>query len=204
MKRIFDICLSGFGLVVSSPFWLFFSLLVKVQDGGPVFYGQERVGKNSRTFRVLKFRSMVVDAEKQTGAVWASENDPRVTPVGRLLRATAMDELPQLWNILKGDMSFVGPRAERPELVSQFEQQIAHYGDRFLVRPGLTGVAQVYGQYDTPARRKLKYDRLYIKNHSFCLDLRLIYLSFLITFGGKWEQRGKKVTRKQISPTSSH
>jgi lipopolysaccharide/colanic/teichoic acid biosynthesis glycosyltransferase len=197
MKRLFDIGLSGIGLVLSSPFWLIFSILVKLHDGGPVFYGQERMGRKGRVFRVLKFRSMIVDAEKNTGAVWATENDPRVTSVGRILRATAMDELPQLWNIFKGDMSFVGPRAERPELVEQFSQSIPKYRERFTVRPGLTGIAQVYGQYDTPARNKLKYDRLYIKNASLLLDLKLITLSFLITFSGKWEQRGKRFFRKR-------
>jgi lipopolysaccharide/colanic/teichoic acid biosynthesis glycosyltransferase len=197
MKRAFDVCLAGVGLILSSPLWLIFSALVKLQDRGPVFYGQERQGKNGRVFRALKFRSMVVDAEKHTGAVWASENDPRVTRVGRLLRATAMDELPQLWNIFKGDMSFVGPRAERPELVEQFAKHIKNYRDRFAARPGLTGLAQVYGQYDTPPHRKLKYDRLYVKNASFCLDLKLIFLSFLITFRGRWEKRGKKVLRKR-------
>jgi lipopolysaccharide/colanic/teichoic acid biosynthesis glycosyltransferase len=197
MKRLFDIALSGVGLVVSSPLWLLFSFLVKTEDGGPVFYGQTRVGLGGRTFRVLKFRSMVVDAEKVTGAVWASANDPRVTRIGRLMRATAMDELPQLWNIFKGDMSFVGPRAERPELVEEFAKSIGDYRSRFGVRPGLTGIAQVYGQYDTPARKKLKYDRLYIKNTSLFLDVKLIALSFLITFTGKWEHRGKKVLRKR-------
>ncbi len=197
MKRLFDAILSGVGLLISSPFWLLFALLIKLQDRGPVFYGQERVGRGGKTFRVLKFRSMVVDAEKHTGAVWASENDPRVTRVGRILRATAMDELPQLWNIFKGDMSFVGPRAERPELVEQFGRTIARYRDRFAVRPGLTGIAQVYGQYDTPPGRKLKYDRLYIRNASLSLDLKLIALSFLITFTGKWERREKKILRKR-------
>jgi len=197
MKRTFDTLLSGVGLILSSPLWLLFSLLVKLQDRGPVFYGQERMGRNGKTFRALKFRSMIIDAEKGTGAVWASENDPRVTRIGRLLRATAMDELPQLWNIFKGDMSFVGPRAERPELVEQFAKTISRYHDRFAVRPGLTGIAQVYGQYDTPARHKLKYDRLYINNASLFLDLKLIALSFLITFGGKWEQREKKILRRR-------
>jgi lipopolysaccharide/colanic/teichoic acid biosynthesis glycosyltransferase len=197
MKRVFDVCLSGAGLVLSSPLWILFSVLVKLQDRGPVFYGQERMGRNGEVFRALKFRSMIIDAEKNTGAVWATENDPRVTRVGRVLRATAMDELPQLWNIFKGDMSFVGPRAERPELVEKFAKSIPHYRDRFAVRPGLTGVAQVYGQYDTPARHKLKYDRLYIRNASFLLDLRLIALSFFITFRGKWEKRGSKVLRKR-------
>ena len=196
MKRVFDVIFSAFGLICSSPLWLFFALLIKVQDGGPVFYGQERVGKNGRVFRVLKFRSMIVDAERQTGTVWASENDPRVTKVGRLLRATAMDELPQLWNIFTGDMSFVGPRAERPELVEQFAESIRDYRARLTVKPGLTGLAQVYGRYDTLPQHKLKFDRLYIKRQSMGLDLRLIMLSFLITFTGKWEHRGKRVGKR--------
>ena len=133
MKRLFDIFLSGIGLIGSSPLWLLFSLSIKLEDRGPIFYTQERVDKNGRVFKAIKFRSMIPDAEKHTGAVWASENDPRVTKVGRILRATAMDELTQLWNIFKGDMSFVGPRAERPELVEQFAKKIKDYNQRFLV-----------------------------------------------------------------------
>ncbi|MFH0812534.1 MAG: sugar transferase [Pseudomonadota bacterium] len=193
LKRSFDFTLSSIGLVLSSPLWLLFSVAIKLEDRGPVFYSQERVGKGDRIFKALKFRSMIPDAEKHTGAVWASENDPRVTKVGRILRATAMDELPQLWNIFKGDMSFVGPRAERPELVEQFAREIRNYRQRFVVRPGLTGIAQVYGKYDTPPHHKLKYDLLYIRKQSFWLDLKLIFLSFWITFRGKWESREKKV-----------
>jgi lipopolysaccharide/colanic/teichoic acid biosynthesis glycosyltransferase len=196
MKRLFDICLAGIGLILSSPLWAITSALVKVEDGGPVFYAQERVGRKGVTFKALKFRSMIADAERLTGAVWAAENDPRVTRVGRLLRATAMDELPQLWNIFKGDMTFVGPRAERPELVEQFARNVSNYRARFAVRPGLTGLAQVYGQYDTPPQHKLKYDRLYIRSSSLRLDLKLIILSFLITFRGRWERRGKKIARR--------
>ena len=155
------------------------------------------MGRRGVVFKALKFRSMIVNAEGHTGPVWAAENDNRVTAVGKALRASAMDELPQLWNIFRGDMSFVGPRAERPELVDRFAETIRNYRDRLAVRPGLTGIAQVYGQYDTPPQHKLKYDRLYIKNASFCLDLRIILLSFLITFRGRWEQRGKKVLRRR-------
>lgn len=115
MKRLFDIFLSSFGLILSSPLWLLFSLAIKLEDRGTISYAQERVGKDGRIFKALKFRSMIPDAEKQTGAVWTVENDPRVTKVGRILRASAMDGLPQLWNIFRGDMSFVGPRALRPE-----------------------------------------------------------------------------------------
>jgi len=193
IKRLFDIFLSSIGLVLSSPIWLIFSLAIKLEDGGPIFYSQERVGKNGRIFKALKFRSMIPDAERHTGAVWASENDPRVTKTGKILRAIAMDELPQLWNIFKGDMSFVGPRAERPELVEQFAQKIKNYHYRLLVTPGLTGLAQVYGKYDTPPHQKLHYDLLYIKNQSFLLDLKLIFLSFYITFRGKWESRDRKI-----------
>jgi lipopolysaccharide/colanic/teichoic acid biosynthesis glycosyltransferase len=193
LKRIFDVSLASAGLILSAPCWLLFGLAVKLQDGGPVFYRQERMGLHCQVFEALKFRSMIVDAERETGAVWAIENDPRVTRVGRLLRATAMDELPQLWNIFRGDMSFVGPRAERPDLVKKFARDILCYTDRFGVRPGLTGLAQVYGRYDTSPRHKLKYDKLYVRRQSFCLDLKLILLSFLITFRGKWEYRGKKV-----------
>jgi lipopolysaccharide/colanic/teichoic acid biosynthesis glycosyltransferase len=191
-KRLFDIFLSSIGLIVSSPLWLLFSLAIKLEDRGPIFYPQERVGKDGKIFKALKFRSMVPDAEKHTGAVWAAENDPRVTKAGRILRATAMDELPQLWNIFKGDMSFVGPRAERPELVNQFARNVKNYRDRFLVTPGLTGLAQVYGSYDTPPQHKLKYELLYIRKQSFLLDLKLVFLSFWITFCGRWESRQKK------------
>jgi len=193
IKRLFDIFLSSVGLVCSSPLWILFSLAIWLEDRGPLFYTQERVGKSGRIFKALKFRSMIPDAEKHTGAVWASENDPRITKVGKILRATAMDELPQLWNIFKGDMSFVGPRAERPELVEQFAKKTKNYNKRFLVTPGLTGLAQVYGSYDTPPQQKLRYDLLYVKKQSFLLDLKLIFLSFWITFRGKWESREKKV-----------
>lgn len=193
IKRLFDFCLSSIGLIFSSPLWLIIALAIVIEDGLPVFYPQERVGKNGRIFRILKFRSMIRNAEKHTGAVWASENDPRVTKVGRILRATAMDELPQLLSIFKGDMSFVGPRPERPELVKKFTKKFPDFQKRFAVMPGLTGIAQVYGQYDTPPQHKLKYDLLYIKKQSFCLDLKLIFLSFWITFRGKWEDRQRKV-----------
>jgi len=192
IKRIFDIILSGSGLILSSPLWLVFSLAVELHDGGPVFYTQNRVGKGGKIFKVYKFRSMVSDAEKHTGPVFATENDPRVTKVGRILRAIGMDELPQLWNIFKGDMSFVGPRAERPELVKKFAEKVANYRNRFAIKPGLTGVAQVYGRYNSPPNQKLHYDLFYIKKQSFLLDLKLIFVSFWITFRGKWESREKK------------
>ncbi|MFQ5455182.1 MAG: sugar transferase [Nitrospirota bacterium] len=192
-KRIFDIILSFIGIIFSSPLWIIISLLIVIDDGFPIFYLQKRIGKGGSVFNILKFRSMVKDAESYSGVVWAVENDPRVTKVGRILRATAMDELPQLINILMGDISFVGPRSERPELVKEFINMIPNFHIRHLIRPGLTGVAQVYGRYDTPPRNKLRYDLLYIKNMSFLLDLKLIILSFWITFRGKWESREDKV-----------
>lgn len=192
--------LSCLGLIISIPLWIIIPLAIKAEDGGPVFYFQERVGKGGRVFKLLKFRSMIVDAEKETGAVQATPDDPRVLKVGRLLRATAMDELPQLVNILKGDMSFVGPRALRPreqEVLGNPDvlaiDQIPGYDRRLTVTPGLTGLAQVYLPADAPRRKKFGYDLLYIRRQFFCLDLKLILLSFLITFKGKWEYRGKKV-----------
>ena len=199
LKRLYDIVLSSIGLIGSSPLWLIFSLAVKLQDGGPIFYGQERVGKNGRIFKALKFRSMVPDAEKESGPIQATENDPRVTKTGKILRATAMDELPQLWNIFKGDMSFVGPRALRPKEKEVHGnpdemniEDIPAYKERMAVRPGLTGLAQVYLSTDALRSEKFKYDLLYVKKQSFFLDLKLILLSFWITFRGKWESRSKK------------
>jgi lipopolysaccharide/colanic/teichoic acid biosynthesis glycosyltransferase len=199
LKRLFDIFLSSIGIIGSFPLWLLFSLAIKLEDRGSIFYAQERVGKNGRIFKVLKFRSMIPDAEKHTGAVQAVENDPRVTKVGRILRATAMDELPQLVNILKGDMSFVGPRSLRPnekEVHGNPDktriEDIPGYKERLNVRPGLTGIAQVYLPGEALRRKKFRYDLLYIKNQSFFLDLKLIFLSFWITFRGKWESRQKK------------
>jgi len=199
LKRPFDIILSSLGLILSSPLWLVFSFLIWIQDRGPVFYLQNRVGLGGRIFKAIKFRSMVKDAEKGRGAVQAVENDPRVTRVGRVLRATAMDELPQLLNIFKGDMSFVGPRALRPEEKeargdgqARRLDEFPGYRERLAVRPGLTGLAQVYLPSDAPRRLKFRYDRLYIRRRSFRRDLGIMALSFWITFRGRWESRHKK------------
>jgi len=200
IKRLFDVSLAGIGLLVSVPFWCVIPLAIKLGDGGPVFFPQTRVGLNGRIFNALKFRSMRPDAEALTGPVQAAENDPRVTRVGRLLRATAMDELPQLVNILKGDMSFVGPRPLRPgELEVRGDGQlrplseIRGYQERHSVRPGLTGLTQVYAPRDISIASKFRLDRLYMKRASFGLDLKLIVLSFWITGRGAWEARGPKV-----------
>ena len=199
LKRAFDATLAGAGLILSAPLWAIFAAAIRIEDGGPVFYRQRRVGLGGRTFEALKFRSMRPDAERATGAVQATEDDPRVTRVGRLMRATAMDELPQLVNILRGDMSFVGPRALRPgEIETSSNGRLERLEDvpgferRIRVRPGLTGLAQVYAPRDVRRRQKFKYDRLYVDRRSWCLDLRLILLSFWISVLGRWEVRGRK------------
>src|SRR5438093_12310425 len=178
MKRAFDVALSAGGLVVSLPLWVLFAAAVKIEDGGPVFFTQARVGLNGRIFRALKFRSMIPDAEARTGPVQASANDARITRIGRLLRGTAMDELPQLWNIFVGDMSFVGPRPLRPGEVEVRGDgrmvplaAIPGYEARHLVRPGLTGLTQVYAPRDIPRAGKFRLDQLYLRRASFCLDL---------------------------------
>lgn len=177
-KRATDVLVSLLGIVLAAPIAMGVALAVRLTSSGPVLYHQSRVGKTGRVFTVHKFRSMRLDAEALTGPVWASKNgDPRVTSVGRWLRRLRLDELPQLWNVLKGDMSFVGPRPERPEFVAQLTKVIPFYGQRHIVRPGLTGWAQVrytYGASAEDALQKLQYDLFYIKNLSLSLDLFII------------------------------
>jgi lipopolysaccharide/colanic/teichoic acid biosynthesis glycosyltransferase len=199
LKRAFDATLAGAGLLASSPLWAMFAAAIRIEDGGPVFFRQDRVGLGGRTFEALKFRSMRPDAEAMTGAMQATENDPRVTRIGRFMRATAMDELPQLWNILRGDMSFVGPRALRPGEIEAGAngrltrlEEVPGFEHRIKVRPGLTGLAQVYAPRDVPRRQKFRYDRLYVDRRSWKLDLQLLLLSFWISLHGTWEARGRK------------
>ena len=199
IKRFFDVALSGVGLVASSPLWLALALAIKAEDGGPVFYSQDRVGRGGHRFRAMKFRSMRPDAEAMSGPVQAIEHDPRVTRIGGWMRKTAMDELPQLWNIFRGDMSFVGPRALRPgEIEVEADGRLVALEDvpgfthRIRVRPGLTGLAQIYARRDIPRRHKFRYDRIYVARASWMLDVRLILLSFWISFLGTWEARGRK------------
>jgi lipopolysaccharide/colanic/teichoic acid biosynthesis glycosyltransferase len=198
-KRLLDLLLSATGLVASAPLWAMIAALIKLQDGGPIFFSQERVGLDGRSFRALKFRSMAVDAEAQTGPIQSGQHDPRVTRLGRFLRATAMDELPQLWNIFRGDMSFVGPRALRPGEIEvngrgtvEHLEDVPGFRERCAVTPGLTGVAQIYAPRDVVRRHKFRYDKVYIARRSLWLDVRLILLSFWITFRGTWENRGRK------------
>lgn len=200
LKRAFDVLVSGAGLIVLSPISLLIAIAIKLDDGGPVLFSQERVGLHGRVFKAHKFRSMVVDAERHTGAVQATLGDPRITRAGRILRATAFDELPQLWNILTGDMSVVGPRPLRPG-ESDTTADGAHlplntirdYAVRHRVRPGLTGLAQVYAPRDLPRTGKFRYDLLYQRRAGLCLDLRLVLQSFWITLRGRWEDRGPKL-----------
>ena len=203
LKRPFDILLSFCGIVLSSPFWIVLAFLIWLEDRGPVFYTQERMGRSGHIFKALKFRSMIIDAEKEHVPIQATENDSRVTRVGKYMRKTAMDELPQLINIFKGDMSFVGPRALRPQEKevngdgsAMDITQIPGFLERSRVKPGLTGLAQIFLSADAPRRKKFRYDSIYIGRQSFCFDIKLICLSFWITFRAKWESQEQKVFYK--------
>lgn len=182
LKRFFDVVFSAVGLVVLLPLFLLLAVLIKVDSPGPVFYKQVRVGLGGSKFRLIKFRTMVSDAEKKTGPVLASENDPRITYVGRFLRKTRLDELPQLINMLRGEMSLVGPRPERPFFVNQFSGEIPGYEHRLKVKPGITGLAQIMGKYDTNPEDKLRYDLYYIKNYSPFLDFQIIFHTLRVVF----------------------
>lgn len=191
-KRGLDIVVATFGLFLAIPFAAVVALGILLEDGRPIFYRQTRVGKDGRLFRIVKFRSMVKDAEKHTGPVLASADDPRITRMGAFLRKTAQDELPQLWNILKGEMSFVGPRPERPEFVRKFVETIPGYNLRHSVRPGLAGMAQVYGRYETVASEKLRYDLAYLRRRSLWLDAMLFFASWGNTLKGRWDTGQEK------------
>jgi exopolysaccharide biosynthesis polyprenyl glycosylphosphotransferase len=186
IKRVFDISISFFGAVFLSPLLLLLALLVKLTSRGPVFYLQNRIGLDGKEFNMLKFRSMMVDAEAATGPVWAKKGDPRVTPIGSFLRRTSLDELPQLINVLLGDMSLVGPRPERPHFVSDFQNYIPQYAERHRVRSGVTGWAQVNGlRGQSPIEERTKYDIYYIENWSLWFDLKIIILTFLVIIRGE-------------------
>ncbi len=174
-KRTMDIVISSLGLIITSPLLLIVSVLIKLYDGGRVFYKQERVTENNKIFNLYKFRTMVENAEKHTGPVLAADNDTRITPLGRFLRASRIDELPQLLNVLKGDMSLVGPRPERPYFADQFNEEIDGFKYRVYVKAGITGLAQILGNYSTDPKTKAKYDLMYIKNYSLLLDIIIIF-----------------------------
>lgn len=198
-KRLFDVLLSAAGLLASLPLWVIIAAAIRIEGRGPILIAQQRVGRHGRPFRAYKFRSMVPDAAARAPQQ-ALEHDPRVTRVGRLLRATAMDELPQLLNILRGDMSVVGPR---PLLAGEIEVRgagdlvplasVPGYEARHRVRPGLTGLAQVVAPRDATRARKFRLDGLYVRHASFCFDLYLILVSFWITARGRWEVRTRKL-----------
>lgn len=182
VKRTMDIVISVLALIITSPFMLLTAAAIKLYDGGPVFFRQDRCTINGRVFSIHKFRSMIVNAEREGEVIPATEDDERITPVGKFIRKTRLDELPQLIDILKGDMSVVGPRPERVEHVEQYTQEIPEFRYRLKVKGGLTGYAQIYGKYNTTAYDKLKLDLMYIQNYSFLLDLKLIIMTVKIIF----------------------
>ena len=199
-KRTMDLVLSCIGLVLSGPLWPVIAASIKLEDGGPVFYTQERWGRGRKKFTVLKFRTMDLDDDGRSTVQPATENDHRITRIGRILRATGLDELPQLVNVWRGEMSFVGPRALAVgEFVDNGNgghikyENLPEFKKRLAVRPGLTSIATVYLARDVSRRRKFRYDLLYIKTQTIWLDLRLIAISLWISFRGKWETRGTKL-----------
>ena len=187
-KRLIDFIASLVILILGMPVWFFIASVIKMTSKGPAIYKQRRVGYKGKVFTMLKFRTMVENAEAKTGPVWASENDPRYTPIGRWLRKTRLDEIPQLWNVLKGDMSLVGPRPERPYFVEKLAKEIPLYSRRYRVKPGITGWAQVTWHYDASlddVRQKVKYDLFYIANLSLRMDLKILFLTIRTALLGK-------------------
>lgn len=201
VKRMVDIIVASLLLVITSPFFLLIAILIRCTDPGPVLYTQKRLTEGGTIFNIYKFRTMVVDAEKKSGPIKAGDKDPRILPIGHILRATRLDELPQLINILKGEMSMVGPRPERPELTEIITRHIPEFEYRLKVKAGLTGYAQIYGRYCTTSYDKLKLDLTYIRNYSVWLDLKLILMTPKVLFmkestdgfeDGKWEDPALK------------
>lgn len=187
-KRYMDLFLSTSGLLICAPILIFVALLIKFNSKGSIIYKQERVGKRGRIFSIYKLRTMRVDAEHQTGAVWAKKNDPRVTSVGRILRKTHIDEIPQLFNVIRGEMSIVGPRPERPEMVRDLMKLILDYERRFQVKPGITGLAQIWHKYDETiedVKKKIKYDVLYVKKMCLSADLKILAKTAVVVVTGK-------------------
>ncbi|MCX5666170.1 MAG: exopolysaccharide biosynthesis polyprenyl glycosylphosphotransferase [Candidatus Omnitrophica bacterium] len=188
VKKAFDLTIAGIGIVMAAPAIFFTAIVIKIVSPGPVFFKQERVGWGGRPFYIYKLRTMRLDAEKSTGPVWAQEDDPRLIRFGRLIRKAHIDELPQLFNVLKGDMSIVGPRPERPVFVEKLSKEISDYHKRVNVKPGITGLAQVWHKYDetiTDVRKKVKYDLLYIKEMCLMVDLRILLRTVIVSAQGK-------------------
>lgn len=187
-KRIIDLIGSVIGIVIAAPLMLLTALLIKLTSKGPIFYSQTRVGKDGNHFEIYKFRTMKSDAEKESGPVWAKANDNRLTPIGGFLRKAHIDELPQLFNVLKGEMSIIGPRPERPIFVEQFKQQINNYENRLAIKPGITGLAQVWHRYDETiedVKKKVKYDILYIKRMCLWADITIALRTVYVILTGK-------------------
>lgn len=187
-KRASDIFLSILGLAIASPIIIFAAILIRLNSQGTVIYRQNRVGRNGMIFKIYKLRTMRLNAENETGAVWAKENDPRITSVGMVLRKTHIDEIPQLLNVLKGEMSIVGPRPERPEIVRDLKTLICDYQKRMQIKPGITGLAQIWHKYDETiedVKKKIKYDILYIKKMCLLVDLRILAQTFMVVLSGR-------------------
>lgn len=182
LKRTMDIILSLLALIIGAPIMLIIAIAIKLEDGGPILFKQDRVTKDEKVFSIIKFRSMIIDAEKDGISIPAVDNDPRITKVGKVIRPLRLDELPQIFNILKGDMSIVGPRPERVEHVEEYSKQIPEFKYRYKVKGGLTGYAQIYGKYNTSAYDKLRMDLIYIENYSLLLDIKLIIETVRILF----------------------
>jgi exopolysaccharide biosynthesis polyprenyl glycosylphosphotransferase len=186
IKNMFDYLVSLLTLILLSPFFLLIAILIRITSKGSIFYRQKRIGMDGRKFEIIKFRTMKQDAEKETGPVWATTKDPRVTPIGLILRRTSLDELPQLINVIKGDMSLVGPRPERPYFVEKFQVQIPKYAERHRVRSGITGWAQINGlRGQSPIEERTRYDVYYIENWSLWFDIKILILTFIAILKGK-------------------
>ncbi|MFH1593621.1 MAG: sugar transferase [Candidatus Omnitrophota bacterium] len=187
-KRVFDTIVAGIGVVVAAPAIALTAIVIKTVSKGPVFFKQERVGWGGRVFYIYKLRTMMVDAEKETGPVWAREDDPRFIRFGKIIRKLHLDELPQLYNVLKGEMSIVGPRPERPIFVKQLSADIKEYRKRLGVKPGITGLAQVWHKYDETledVKKKIKYDLLYIRKMCLMVDIRILFRTVIVAALGK-------------------
>lgn len=202
-KRLFDIVFSLIAIILSSPILLICALIVKLTSKGPAFFKQERLTLNNRVYNILKLRTMRVDAEEGTGAVISGKNDPRVTAFGKFLRRSKIDELPQFFNVLAGDMSVVGPRSERPEFVENYEKDIPGYSQRFAVKAGITGLAQVAGNYDTSAQDKLRYDLLYIKNYSILQDFKIVFSTVRAIFTPRLYNKTFEANKKSVVSVSN-
>jgi exopolysaccharide biosynthesis polyprenyl glycosylphosphotransferase len=204
VKRVFDLLAASLLLALATPIFVTLAVLIPLTSRGPVFYRQERLGRYRRRFFILKFRTMKVNAEKLTGPVLATEHDPRITRLGRFLRATKIDELPQLWNVLRGEMSLVGPRPEREFFVHQYEKVLPAYELRHSVKPGVTGFAQTKGRYSSSVERKLHFDLLYIYRYSLLLDIKILFQTIIVMLRAQQSEGVKAITSRPRSHNTGH